>query len=180
MAVAVLRQRRMMFENAVVAVCNGVGDCESAVLELCRNGVAADAISVVTVDAPAGLETSAYYFDQGRLRRAPDQPNCRRLWEALSGWVVVACPGERTAVVAGPLAATIVRVLDQGELLGKLGPLAAGLYTLGIPRNAAREYELAALQGRSLVVGHGRSKDLAGVRRILAPWLGQARVEFTE
>ena len=174
MAFPVLQPIRMLAENAVVAVCNAAADAEAAVAELRRQGVANGSVSVVTVEEPGGSKPSAYYVRGGCLRRAPDLESCRQLWETLSEFAVLVSPGERAVVLGGPLAASVVRALDQEELFAKLGPLAGGLYNLGITRDAAREFELAALQGHSLVIVHGRAHDVARARRILAPWLPQA------
>jgi len=62
----------------------------------------------------------------------------------------------------------VVRTLDNEGLFGDLGPIAGGLYSLGVPRNAAREYELTALQGRPLVIVHGRARDVERARGIVA------------
>jgi hypothetical protein len=91
--------------------------------------------------------------------------------EALPGCAVLAIPGERTAFLAGPFAASVARILDNQGLFEDMGPVAGGLYSLGIPREAARDYELTALQGRALVIVHGPARDVARARRILAAWL---------
>jgi hypothetical protein len=81
---------------------------------------------------------------------------------------VLVIPGERAVFLAGAFAASVVRVLDHEELFGGLGPIASGLYNLGLPSDAAREYELSALQGRILVIVHGPAGEVARARQILA------------
>ena len=82
--------------------------------------------------------------------------------------MVLVSPGERTVFLAGPFAASVVRTLENEGLFGDLGPIAGGLYSLGIPRDAARDYELTALQGRPLVIVHGPARDVERARRIVA------------
>ena len=114
---------------------------------------------------------AAYYFEDGSLRCTAASESCQRLWQALPGCAVVVSRSEQTAVLAGPLAKCVVRALENAGLLGDLGPIAGGLYNLGVPRDAARYYELAALQGHPLVIVHGRAKDVDRARLTLVPWL---------
>jgi hypothetical protein len=145
-----------------------VADAEAAVAELRQQGLEPDCISVVAVDEQSGLMPVAYHFEGGRLRGTAARGNVRRLVESLPGCAVLVIPGERTVFLAGPFAASVVRTLDNEGLFGDLGPIAGGLYSLGVPRNAAREYELTALQGRPLVIVHGRARDVERARGIVA------------
>jgi hypothetical protein len=154
-------------ENAVVAVCNLVSDAEAVVSELRQQGLEPGCISIVAVDARSGSTPIAYFFEQGCLSRTAARGGCWRVLEALSGCAVLVSPGERTAILAGPFAESVVRTLDNEGLFGDLGPIASGLYSLGMSRDAARDYELTALQGRTLVIVLGRAQEVARARRIL-------------
>lgn len=158
-------------ENAVVAVFDVAAEAEAAVSDLMQQGLESGCISVVAADEPSGLAPVAYYFERGCLRRTAAQGSLRLL-ESLPGCAVLIVPGERTALLAGPFATSVVRALENEGLFGELGPIAGGLYSLGVSRDAARDYELAAHQGRPLVIVHGRARDVARARGILA-----ARVE---
>jgi len=158
-------------ENVVVAVCQGVADADAAVAELRQQGVDAGCISMVTPDAQSGSTPVAYYLDGAFPRRAPAQGGCLPQAEALPVCAVLVSPGERTAFLAGPFAGAVVRILDNQGLFGDLGPIAGGLYSLGISRDAARDYELTALQGRALVIVHGPARDVARARCMLAAWI---------
>ena len=158
----------MPSENVFVAVCSVAADAGAAIAELRQQGLELDCISLVAVDEQSGLMPVAYYFDGGRLRRTAARGSSWRLLEALSGCAVLVIPGERTVFLAGPFAASVVRTLGNEGLFGDLGPIAGGLYNLGIPRNEARDYELTALQGRPLVIVHGRARDVERARNIVA------------
>lgn len=158
----------MALENAVVGVCRLAADAEAVVDELRQEGIDPDCISVVTADGQSGLMPVAYYSDGGRLRSTAAQGSSRNLWEALPGCAVVVNPGDPPVLLAGSFAASVVRTLDNEALFGDLGPIAGGFYSLGISRDAARDYELSALQGRTLVVVHGRARDVERARRIVA------------
>ena len=88
--------------------------------------------------------------------------------EPLPGCAVLIGSGERMALLTGPFAASVARMLDNQGLFGDLGPIAGGLYSLGIPREAACDYERTALRGCALVIVHGRARDVARARLILA------------
>ena len=157
----------MPLENAVVAVCNLVSDVEAVVSELRQHGLEPGCISIVAVDERSGSTPIAYFFEQGCLSMTSARGGCWRVLESLSGCAVLVSPGERTAILAGPFAESVVRTLDNEGLFGDLGPIAGGLYSLGISRDAARDYELTAFQGHALVIVHGRARDVARARRIL-------------
>jgi hypothetical protein len=155
-------------ENAVVVVCDVAAEAEAAVSELLRQGLDPGCYSVVSVDEQAGSAPAAYYVERGCLLRTAGHGSSRSPFEALSRCAVLVRLGERPIFLAGPFAASVVRTIDNEGLFGDLGPIAGGLYSLGIPRNAARNYELTALQGRALVIVHGRARDVARARGILA------------
>jgi hypothetical protein len=154
-------------ENVAVGVCNSASEAEAVVAELRQQGLEPDCLSVVAVDEQSGSTPAAYYFERGSLRSTAARGGGWRLLDALSGCAVLVIPGERTAILAGPFAASVARTLDNEGLFGDLGPIASGLYSLGISRDAARDYELTALRGRALVIVHGRARDVARARRIL-------------
>jgi hypothetical protein len=177
MGLSVLRVRgNMSSENAVVGVCRLAADAEAIIGELRQQGIEPDCISVVTVEEQDGLMPVAYYSDSGRLRSTAARGSSTSLLEELPGCAVVVSPGDPPVLLAGRFAASVVRALDNAALFGDLGPLARGLYSLGIPRDAARDYELSALQGRTLVVVHGRAREVERAREIMARsgWEGQA------
>lgn len=166
----------MSSENAVVGVCRLPADAEAVVAELRQQGIEPDCISVVTVGEQTGLMPVAYYTDCGRLRSTAARGGSASVLEELPGCAVLVSPGDPPVLLSGPFATSVVRALDNAALFGDLGPLARGLYSLGIPRDAARDYELSALQGRTLVVVHGRAREVERARHIVARfgWVGQA------
>ena len=110
----------------------------------------------------------AYYSDGARLHCTGASARLRSLVESLQGCVVLVSPGEPGVILTGPFASYVVRTLDNEELFGDLGPIAAGLYTLGVSREAAREYELSTMRGSPLVIVHGRAWDVQRARAIMA------------
>jgi len=159
-------------ENVVVVESIGAADAAAAIAELRQQGLEAECISVVAVDEQSGVIPVAYHFESGGLRSTAPQGMSWRLLETLRGCAVLVIPAERTVFLAGPFAASVVRTLQNHGLFGDLGPIAGGLYSLGIPRDAARESELTALRGRPLVIVCGRARDVERARLIM-----EARLE---
>jgi len=155
-------------ENLLVEICRGGTEAEAAICELGRQGVGPESISAVVADRQAGVAPVAYYFESGRLLRTAARDSGWRPAKSLAGCAVLMVPGEPTVLLAGAFAESIVRALENGALFGDLGPIAGGLYSLGVSRDAAREYELTALQGHALVLVHGSVGVVARARRILA------------
>jgi hypothetical protein len=154
-------------ENAVVAVCNGAAEAKAVFGGLRQQGLGSDCISIVAVDKQSGLMPVAYYFEDGRLRGTARRGGSRSLLDGLPASAVLVSLGE-TVLLAGPFAASVVRTLDNEGLFGDLGPIAGGLYSLGIPQRAARDYELTALQGHPLVIVHGPARDVERARLFVA------------
>ncbi len=167
-------------DNAVVAVCQGAADVETAIADLRQHGLEPGSISVVATEEPGGLQPVAYYFEDGCLRRTAAKGSWRLL-ESLPGYAVLVSPGVRVTLLAGSFASSVVRALNSEGLLGDLGPIAGGLYSLGIPRDVALGYERKALEGYALVVVHGRARDVARARQVLKDrLLEEGRAELQE
>jgi len=170
MAVCVHKTAGMLgdAENVVVAICGAAADAEAAVQELGQRGIGPDSISVVAAGDERATAPVAYYFEHGVLRGTALREERWRFLADLPGCAVLVIPDERPVLIGGSLAASVVRAIDNKLLFGDLGPVASALYSAGVARDAAREYELTALQGHVLVIVQGRAKDVAGARTILA------------
>jgi hypothetical protein len=79
-------------------------------------------------------------------------------------------------VIVGPLATSIVAGLDAPTLRRGLGPLAAALTGLGIPEEAALDYESAIQAQRILLIVHGDASGIQRARQLL----DQTRLESFE
>jgi hypothetical protein len=76
-------------------------------------------------------------------------------------------PGLGPILVAGPLVAWIVGALEGAVVVGGLGALGAGLYSIGIPKDSVVQYEAALKADKFLVLAHGTADDVAHARGIL-------------
>jgi hypothetical protein len=158
----------MPTENAIVAVYDNPAAAEAAVEELREAGYGLGRLSVASRDS--GVEEgSACYYKAGEevryLGRMGDQWN--RLLDLLPGWAFLPISGVGPVVVAGPLAEWIVAALENAPIFSGLSPMGAGLYSIGIPRDAIGEYEAALAAGKCLVIAHGPAGEVAKAKRLL-------------
>ena len=66
------------------------------------------------------------------------------------------------------MAAWIIGVLENAVVVGGLGALGAGLYSIGIPKDSIVTYETAVKAGQYLVVAHGTAAEAAKAKNILS------------
>jgi hypothetical protein len=77
-------------------------------------------------------------------------------------------PGIGPVLVAGPFLAALIGALESAELVGGLSALAAGLVSLGIPKDSAIKYEAEIKADKFVLVAHGAGEELERARTILA------------
>jgi hypothetical protein len=89
------------------------------------------------------------------------------LWGLLLGSAFFWVPGIGPILVAGPLAASILGALEGAVAVGGLSALAAGLYSLGIPKNSVAAFETVVQAGKYVLVAHGTSEQVATAKKII-------------
>ena len=77
-------------------------------------------------------------------------------------------PGIGPVVVAGPFLAALIGALESAVLVGGLSALAAGLVSLGIPKQSAIKYEAEIKADKFVLVAHGTLEELERAQAILA------------
>src|SRR5579871_4072725 len=88
------------------------------------------------------------------------------LWGLFFGALFIV-PGLGPILVAGPLVAWIVGALEGAVVVGGLGALGAGLYSIGIPKDSVIQYEAALKSDKFLLLAHGTADEVAKARDIL-------------
>ena len=78
-----------------------------------------------------------------------------------------AIPGLGPVLVAGPLVAWIVGVLEGAVVVGGLSAVGAGLYSIGIPKDSVVKYETAIKSEKFLVLAHGTADEVAKAKDIM-------------
>ncbi len=89
------------------------------------------------------------------------------LWGLFFGGLFLTVPIVGHVVVLGYLAATLFSAMETAIAAGGLSALAAGLYSIGIPKDSVIRYESDVKADGFLVMAHGSPADMARAREIL-------------
>ena len=90
------------------------------------------------------------------------------IWGLLFGAGFFLIPGIGPVLVAGPFLAALIGALESAAVVGGLSALAAGLVSLGIPKDSAVKYEAEIKADKFVMVVHGTEEELDRARTILA------------
>jgi hypothetical protein len=71
-------------------------------------------------------------------------------------------------LVAGPFLAALIGALESAVVVGGLSAVAAGLVSLGIPKQSALKYEADIKADKFVLVAHGTAAELERAQAILA------------
>jgi hypothetical protein len=85
----------------------------------------------------------------------------------LFGAAFFAIPGIGPVLVAGPLVAWIVGVLEGAVVFGGMGVIGAGLCSIGLPKDSVVKYETAIKSDKFLVLAHGTADEVAKAKDIM-------------
>lgn len=89
------------------------------------------------------------------------------LWGLFFGGLFLTIPAVGSLVVLGALASIIISALESAVLVGGVSALGAALYSLGIPKDSAIQYEAVVKADGFLVMAHGTTIDVARAKLIL-------------
>jgi uncharacterized membrane protein len=154
--------------NAVVAIYDSHSQAEEAVKELQRSGFDMKKLSIVGKDYHTDEQVVGYYNTGDRMKYwGKLGAFWGGLWGMLFGAAFFAIPGVGPVLVAGPLVAWIVGVLEGAVVVGGLGAIGAGLYSIGIPKDSVVKYETAIKSDKFLVLAHGTADEVAKAKDIL-------------
>ena len=148
----------MSATNAAVAIYDTHSQAEEAVKELQRSGIDMKKLSIVGKDYHTEEQVVGYYNTGDRMKYwGKLGAFWGGLWGMLFGAAFFAIPGIGPVLVAGPLVAWIVGALEGAVVVGGLGAIGAGLYSIGIPKDSVVKYETAIKSDKFLVSGprHG-------------------------
>ena len=89
------------------------------------------------------------------------------IWGLLFGSALFVIPGIGPIVAAGPVIAWIVAALEGAVVVGGLGALGAGLYSIGIPKKSILQYETSLKAGKFMLLVHGTPEEMSRASTIL-------------
>jgi uncharacterized membrane protein len=154
--------------NAAVAIYDTHSQAEEAVKELQRSGIDMKKLSIVGKDYHTDEQVVGYYNTGDRMKYwGKLGAFWGGLWGMLFGAAFFAIPGVGPVLVAGPLVAWIVGALEGAVVVGGLGAIGAGLYSIGIPKDSVVKYETAVKSDKFLVLVHGTADEVAKAKDIL-------------
>ncbi len=158
----------MLKETSVVATYHTHVEADHAVKELQRGGVDMRKLSIVGKGYHTDENVVGYYNTGDRMKYwGKIGAFWGGFWGLLFGSAVFMIPGLGPILVAGPLVAWIVAALEGAVVVGGLGAVGAGLYSIGIPKDSVVKYEKALQTDQFLLVAHGTAAEVAKAKEII-------------
>jgi hypothetical protein len=163
------RKKFMTENNSVVAIFKSHIEAETAVKELQQAGFDMKKLSIVGRDYHTDEDVVGYYNSGDRMKYwGKLGAFWGGFWGLLFGSAFFLIPGVGPLVMAGPIVGWIVGALEGAVVVGGLSALAAGLYSMGIPKDSVLQYETAIKSGKFVVIAHGSAEETAHAREIIS------------
>jgi uncharacterized membrane protein len=154
--------------NSVVAIYQTHTEADQAVKELQRGGIDMHKLSIVGKGYHTDEQVVGYYNTGDRMKYwGKVGAFWGGFWGLLFGSALFMIPGLGPILVAGPLVAWIVGALEGAVVVGGLGALGAGLYSIGIPKDSIVKYETALKTDQFLLIAHGTAAEVAKAKDII-------------
>jgi Protein of unknown function (DUF3341) len=154
---------------SVVAVYNNHTEAEEAVSKLGAASFDIKKVSIIGKDYHSEEKVVGYYHTGDRMKSWGGMGAFwGGIWGLLFGAGFFLIPGVGPILVAGPFLAALVGALESAVLVGGLSALAAGLVSLGIPKDKAVKYEAEIKADKFVLVAHGTPEEVDRARTILA------------
>jgi hypothetical protein len=151
----------MTGNKAVAGVYKNHTAVEVAVMELQKAGLDMKTLSVAGKDYHSDEHVVAYYNTGERMKAWGEIGGFwNGLWELLFGAAFFFVPGLGPISVAGPLGSSIVKALEGSVVVGILGAVGVGLFSIGIPKDSAIKYETMLKADRFIVICHGAAGEV--------------------
>jgi hypothetical protein len=158
----------MSKENSVVAVYRTHTEADQAVKELQRGGVDMHKLSIVGKGYHTDEQVVGYYNTGDRMKYwGKIGAFWGGFWGLLFGSALFMIPGLGPILAAGPVVGWIVAALESAVVVGGLGALGAGLYSIGIPKDSIVKYEAALKTDQFLLIAHGTAAEVAKAKDII-------------
>jgi Protein of unknown function (DUF3341) len=154
--------------NTVVAVYDTHTAAEEAVAKLSAASFDIKKISIIGKDYHTEENVVGYYTSGDRMKTWGGMGAFwGGIWGLLFGAGFFLIPGIGPVLVAGPFLAALIGALESAVVVGGLSAVAAGLVSLGIPKDSAVKYESAIKADKFVLVVHGTADELEKARTIL-------------
>src|SRR5580693_783986 len=155
--------------NSVVAVYSSHTDAEKAVAKLSAASFDITKVSIIGKDYHTEEKVVGYYSAGDRMKSwGGTGAFWGGIWGLLFGAGFFLIPGIGPVLVAGPFLAALIGALESAAIVGGLSAVAAGLVSLGIPKDSAVKYEAEIRADKFVMLVHGTAEELERARAILA------------
>ena len=155
--------------NIVVAVYDAHAGAEQGVKELQNSGFDMKKLSIVGKNPHAEEHVVGFYNAGDRIKTLGQRPARFLGWDmGPARWSgVFRDSRHRTRARRRPLVAWIVGALEGAVVVGGVGAIGAGLFSIGVPKDSVLNYEVALKTDRFLLLVHGTADEAARAREIL-------------
>ena len=155
--------------TSAVAVFHTHPKAEEAVRELQKSGFDMTKLSIVGKDYHTDEHVVGYYNAGDRMKYwGKAGAIWGGFWSMLFGSAFFAIPGVGPVLVAGPLVAWIIGVVEGAVVVGGISALGAAFASIGIPNNSVLKYETELKNDRLLLVVHGTADDVEKAKNVLS------------
>ena len=159
----------MTDKSNVVAVYDSHTRADEALSKLSAASFDIKKVSIIGKDFRTEEKVVGYYSTGDRMKYWGELGAFwGGIWGLLFGAGFFLIPGVGPILVAGPFLATLLGALGSAVVVGGLSALAAGLVSLGIPKDRALKYETDIKADKFLLVVHGTAEEVERARAILA------------
>lgn len=155
--------------SSVVAVYNSHTEAEDAVAKLSAASFDITKISIIGKDYHSEEKVVGYYSAGDRMKSWGGMGAFwGGIWGLLFGAGFFLIPGIGPVLVAGPFLAALIGALESAVVVGGISAVAAGLVSLGIPKDSAVKYEAEIKADKFVLVVHGTAEELERAHAVLA------------
>jgi hypothetical protein len=155
--------------GSVVGVYSTHTEAEQAVAKLSSASFDITKVSIIGKDYHSEEKVVGYYSTGDRMKSWGGLGAFwGGIWGLLFGAGFFLVPGIGPVLVAGPFLAALIGALESAAVVGGLSAVAAGLVSLGIPKQSAIKYEADIKADKFVLVAHGAQAELERAQAILA------------
>src|SRR5580704_19582306 len=155
--------------SSIIAVYSSHTDAEEAVAKLGAASFDIKKVSIIGKDYHTEENVVGYYTTGDRMK---SWGGIGAFWGGIWGLLVGAgfflIPGVGPVLVAGPFLAALIGALESAAVVGGVSALAAGLVSMGIPKDSAIKYEAEIKANKFVLAVHGTGEELERAHAILA------------
>ncbi len=154
--------------ESVVAIFHTHPEAEQAVKDLQHAGIDMRTVSIIAKEYHTDEQVVGYYNTGDRMKRwGKIGAFWGGFWGLLFGSAFFVIPGLGPLLMAGPVIAWIVGALEGAVVVGGVGVVGAGLFSMGIPKDSVLQYELAVKNDKFLLMVSGSALEVAKAQEVL-------------